>query len=81
MSRTGPSRREFLSTAAAMAGSTLVKGTAAFALPASEGLRDDSQADYTLTIATKPIELAPHRIVSVTTYNGQFPGPLLHFRE
>ena len=81
MSRTGLSRREFLSTAAAMAGSTLVKGTAGFGLPASEGLRDDSQADYTLTIATKPIELAPHRIVSVTTYNGQFPGPLLRLKE
>jgi FtsP/CotA-like multicopper oxidase with cupredoxin domain len=38
-------------------------------------------ADYSLTIATKPIELAPKRIVSVTTYNGQFPGPLLRFKE
>jgi FtsP/CotA-like multicopper oxidase with cupredoxin domain len=41
----------------------------------------DEPADYTLTIATKPIELAPDRIVSVTTYNGQFPGPLLRFKE
>jgi FtsP/CotA-like multicopper oxidase with cupredoxin domain len=38
-------------------------------------------ADYTLTIATKPIEVAPNRIVSVTTYNGQFPGPLLRLKE
>lgn len=38
-------------------------------------------ADYTLTIAVKPVELAPNRIVSATTYNGQFPGPLLRFRE
>jgi FtsP/CotA-like multicopper oxidase with cupredoxin domain len=38
-------------------------------------------ADYTLTIATNPIELAPNHIVSVTTYNGQFPGPLLRLRE
>lgn len=38
-------------------------------------------ADYTLTIATKPIELAPNRILSVTTYNGQFPGPLLRLKE
>ena len=37
--------------------------------------------DYELTIAVKPIELSPHRIVSVTTYNGQFPGPLLRFKE
>ena len=38
-------------------------------------------ADYTLTIAVKPVELAPKRIVSTTTYNGQFPGPLLRFQE
>jgi FtsP/CotA-like multicopper oxidase with cupredoxin domain len=41
----------------------------------------DVPADYALTIATKPIELAPNRIVSVTTYNGQFPGPVLRFKE
>jgi Multicopper oxidase len=28
-----------------------------------------------------PIELAANRILSVTTYNGQFPGPLLRFKE
>jgi hypothetical protein len=43
--------------------------------------QSESPADYTLTIATKPIELAPNRIISVTTYNWQFPGPLLRFKE
>jgi FtsP/CotA-like multicopper oxidase with cupredoxin domain len=38
-------------------------------------------ADYTLTIAVKPVELAPNRIISTTTYNSQFPGPLLRFKE
>jgi FtsP/CotA-like multicopper oxidase with cupredoxin domain len=28
-----------------------------------------------------PVEIARDRIVSVTTYNGEFPGPLLRFRE
>ena len=28
-----------------------------------------------------PIEIAPNRILSTTTYNGQFPGPLLRFKE
>ena len=42
---------------------------------------NEGPADYALTIAVKPIELAPNRILSVTTYNGQFPGPLLRFRE
>ncbi|MGB7844235.1 MAG: multicopper oxidase domain-containing protein [Candidatus Acidiferrum sp.] len=38
-------------------------------------------ADYTLHIKTSPLELAPKRIVSATIYNGQFPGPLLRFKE
>ena len=37
-------------------------------------------ADYTLHIKTSRVEIAPKRIISVTTYNGQFPGPLLRFK-
>ena len=42
---------------------------------------ESGPADYTLRIKTVPVELAPDRIVSVTTFNGQFPGPLLRFKE
>lgn len=42
---------------------------------------NEPAADYTLRIATGPVELAPNRIVSTTTYNGQFPGPLLRLKE
>ncbi len=38
-------------------------------------------ADYTIRIGTGLVELAPDRIVSATTYNGQFLGPLLRFEE
>jgi FtsP/CotA-like multicopper oxidase with cupredoxin domain len=38
-------------------------------------------ADYTLRIATGLVELGPQQIVSTTLYNGQFPGPLLRFKE
>jgi FtsP/CotA-like multicopper oxidase with cupredoxin domain len=48
-----------------------------FAPPAS----DTSPADYTLHIKAAPIEIAPKRIVSAVTYNGQVPGPLLQFKE
>jgi FtsP/CotA-like multicopper oxidase with cupredoxin domain len=41
----------------------------------------EARADYTIRIGTGLVELAPDRIVSTTTYNGQFPGPLLRFRE
>lgn len=37
--------------------------------------------DYSLRIAATPIEIAPKRILSTITYNGQFPGPLLRFKE
>lgn len=42
---------------------------------------ESGSADYTLHIKTSPVEIAPNRIISATTYNGQFPGPLLRFKE
>lgn len=41
----------------------------------------EGKADYSLQIANGLVELAPDHIVSTTLYNGQFPGPLLRFRE
>ena len=38
-------------------------------------------ADYTIHIDTGLVELADDRILSTTTYNDQFPGPLLHLKE
>jgi FtsP/CotA-like multicopper oxidase with cupredoxin domain len=69
------SRRRFVETAGAIAGSALLP-LRGFVSEATDG-----PADYTLTIATSPIEIAPKRIVSLTTYNGQFPGPLLRLKE
>lgn len=42
---------------------------------------DNGGADYTLRITATPIEIAPKKIISTITYNGQFPGPLLRFKE
>lgn len=39
------------------------------------------KADYTIRIGTGLIEVGPQHIISTTTYNGQFPGPLLRFKE
>jgi hypothetical protein len=39
------------------------------------------KADYTLRIAAGRVELAPGHVVPTTLYNGQFPGPLLRFKE
>ncbi|HEX4183748.1 MAG TPA: multicopper oxidase domain-containing protein [Caulobacteraceae bacterium] len=40
-----------------------------------------AKADYTIRIAAGNVELAPGVVVSTTTYNGGFPGPLLRFHE
>jgi FtsP/CotA-like multicopper oxidase with cupredoxin domain len=81
------SRRTFLQTGAAIGGGVLLgpqliraqgmpmAGGTAAAAPAS------GSADYTLRIGTGLVELAPDQIISTTTYNGQFPGPLLRFKE
>jgi FtsP/CotA-like multicopper oxidase with cupredoxin domain len=74
-------RREFLKlgSAAALGGAALrVAGAAATSAPAAGGA---AAADYTVRIATGLIELSPEHIVSTTLYNGQFPGPLLRFKE
>ena len=85
MSRMKPTRRDFLrgagvaASVAMLASST--KWNPALGEAANWGHFSDQAADHTLTIAVKPVELAPDRIVSVTTYNGQFPGPLLRLKE
>ena len=45
------------------------------------GEAGDEKADYTIRIGVGPVELAPDHIVSTTLYNGQFPGPLIRFKE
>jgi FtsP/CotA-like multicopper oxidase with cupredoxin domain len=83
------SRRMFLKAAGFTAGAALLSpqaGLAQSGMPDQRGQSPASaasggSANYTLRIGTNPVEIAPRRIVSLTTYNGQFPGPLLRFRE
>jgi len=44
-------------------------------------LASTEKADHTLQIGTGLVELSPKHIISTTLYNGQFPGPLLRFKE
>ncbi len=73
-------RREFLEfgTAGVLGGSALRMAAAATSAPSPA---TPAAADYTVRIATGLIELSPENIVSTTLYNGQFPGPLLRFKE
>ncbi len=80
------SRREFAKTAGALAGGAFLTQATGCNQPATAprkpaGHQASVPADYTLTIAVNPVELAPNHIITTTTYNGQFPGPLLRLRE
>ena len=80
------SRRMFLKAAAVTSGGIFLPRAHALlgsqASSASDSQASDSgPADYTLHIKVSPVEIAPNRIVSATTYNGQFPGPLLRLKE
>ena len=72
-------RRDFLKL-----GSLSVLGAAASRMtPAFAQAKppDAYAADYTIDIANGLAEIGPAQIVSTLLYNGQFPGPLLRFRE
>jgi FtsP/CotA-like multicopper oxidase with cupredoxin domain len=78
------SRRNFLKMAGVLASSTLLPAIAAptgSSGQTNSTLQAEGAADYTIKIGASPVEIAPNRIISTTTYNGQFPGPLLRFKE
>ncbi|MGA8557331.1 MAG: multicopper oxidase domain-containing protein [Candidatus Acidiferrales bacterium] len=84
----GKSRRRFLKTTTLAAGAILLSSKESL-VQMADGKRVQSStadgesisANYTLRIKDSPIEIAPKRIISLTTYNGQFPGPPLRFKE
>jgi FtsP/CotA-like multicopper oxidase with cupredoxin domain len=84
----GKSRRDFLKTTAITAGAAVFPRACVLNAGLREGhegglavLEPSARPDYTLHIKNSPIEIAPKRIISLTTYNGQFPGPLLRLKE
>jgi FtsP/CotA-like multicopper oxidase with cupredoxin domain len=75
MNSRSESRRHFLRTTGLAAGALFFSPRDLFAAQA------EATPDYTLRIKAAPIEIARDRILSTITYNGQFPGPLLRFKE
>lgn len=74
-------RRTLLKLSGAAALSSAMPG-----LPKAQPLANptslaEPRADYAIRIDHGLIELAPDSIISTTTYNDQFPGPLLRFKE
>ena len=84
------SRRQFLKLTATVAGAGLVGSGISIGSPEAtvsplvgppSTQSEPGKADHILHIRSSPVEIAPKRIVSAITYNGQFPGPLLRFKE
>ena len=76
-------RREFL-TCSGLAVAAAAAGVGSAATACSGPSRPSpprGKPDYTVRIGTGTVELAPDRVVSTIVYNGQFPGPLLRFKE
>jgi FtsP/CotA-like multicopper oxidase with cupredoxin domain len=72
------SRRGFLKTAAMTTGAMLLpRGFSAQGIATAQ----EAPADYTIRIRVSPVEIAKDRILSITNYNGQFPGPLIRLKE
>lgn len=88
-SKEDQSRRQFLrwvgGAAAGLYGSRSFPSTLSPLPPGSPGgpysQSEESRADYSLRIESSAVEIAPKRIISAIAYNGQFPGPLLRFKE
>jgi hypothetical protein len=80
------SRRNLVRAMGAMAGGSLLSQIVGCKPPATSRPKEapvqaGGSADYTLNIAVTPVELAPNRIVSATTYNGPFPEPIIAFQR
>jgi len=78
------SRRNFLKAAGLLAGGAVVPSAVTHAAAfeqADTAPQNEVAADYAIRIAASPVEVAPKQIISTTTYNSQFPGPLLRFKE
>jgi FtsP/CotA-like multicopper oxidase with cupredoxin domain len=83
------SRRSFLKKAGLIAGSVLLPISRLFAASDQDAMQEQSSgsaasvgtADHIIRIKRSPIEIAKDKIISLTTYDGQFPGPLLRLKE
>jgi FtsP/CotA-like multicopper oxidase with cupredoxin domain len=76
------SRRDFLKLAGTAACASAIPKCASRFTPEPDFRHSPTDSpDYVVRICAGAVEIAPKRIVSTITYNGQFPGPLLRFKE
>ena len=74
-------RRNFLKLSGMAALARQLPWSGAAAVLEAQSPQAAPPPDYTIRIASSLVELGPDKIISTTTFNGQFPGPLLRFTE
>src|SRR2546429_5567909 len=75
------SRREFLANASVLSTAGMIGSSLPLTLRAASYFEDQTAPEYTVRIRTSAVDIGNKHIVSAVTYNDQFPGPLLRFKE
>src|SRR6266481_4964995 len=75
------SRREFLANASVLSAAGMIGASLPLTLRAASYFEDQTAFEYTVRIRASAVDIGNKHIVSAVTYNDQFPGPLLRFKE
>jgi FtsP/CotA-like multicopper oxidase with cupredoxin domain len=75
------SRRNFLANAGILSAAGIIGPSLRLPLGAASHFADETAAEYTVRIRASAVDIGNKHIVSAVTYNDQFPGPLLRFKE
>src|SRR5882762_5372503 len=75
------SRRKFLANASVLSAAGVIGSSLPLILRAASYLDDQTAPEYTVRIRASAVDIGNKHIVSAVTYNDQFPGPLLRFKE
>ncbi len=75
------SRRKFLANASVLSAAGIIGPSLRLPLAAASYLDDQTAPEYTVRIRASAVDIGNKHIVSAVTYNDQFPGPLLRFKE
>jgi hypothetical protein len=75
------SRRKFLANAGVLSAAGVIGPSLRLPLGTASYLEDQTVPDYTVRIRPSAVNIGNKYIVSAVTYNDQFPGPLLRFKE
>src|SRR5258708_6963777 len=75
------SRRKFLANAGVLSAAGVVGPSFRLPLGVAAYIENQTTPDYTVRIRASAVDIGNKHIVSAVTYNEQFPGPLLRFKE